>query len=61
MKVIISGFVLVLAVIGTSTMALAQRETDKSIEVEKDLLLLRRDLRTEKKKIYRHEPAAYGG
>jgi hypothetical protein len=51
MKVIISGFVLVLAVIGTSTTALAQRETDKGIEVEKDLVLLRRDLRTEKKKI----------
>ena len=51
MKVIISGFVLVLAVIGPSTTALAQRETDKGIEVEKDLVLLRRDLRTEKKKI----------
>jgi len=50
-KIIFSGFVLVLAVMGASIPALAQRETDKGVEVEKDLLLLRRDLRTEKKKI----------
>jgi hypothetical protein len=31
--------------------ALAQRETDKGIDVEEDLLLLRRNLRAEKKKI----------
>lgn len=50
-KIIVSGFVLVLAVIGTSTTVLAQRETDKGIEVEKDIELIRRDLRSEKKKI----------
>ena len=50
-KIIFSAFMLVLAITGASTAAFAQRETDKGIEVEKDLLLLRRDLRTEKKKI----------
>jgi hypothetical protein len=50
-KVIFSGLVLVLAVTGAGISAFAQRETDKGIEVEKDLLLIRRDLRTEKKKI----------
>jgi hypothetical protein len=50
-KIIFSGFVLVFAFMTANSTALAQRETDKGIEVEKDLLLLRRDLRAEKKKI----------
>lgn len=49
-KIIVSSFVFILALTASST-AFAQRETDKGIEVEKDLLLLRRDLRSEKKKI----------
>ena len=50
-KVIFSGFVLVLALTAAHGTALAQRETDKGIDIEKDLLLIRRDLRTEKKKL----------
>ena len=50
-KVLVSGFLFMLALTAASTTAVAQRETDKGIEVEKDLLLLRRDLRSEKKKI----------
>ena len=50
-KIIFSGFVLVLGFIGAATPVLAQTETAKGIAGETDLLLLRRDLRTEKKKI----------
>jgi hypothetical protein len=50
-KTILSGLVLICALIGANSTAWAQRETDKGIEVEKDLLLIRRDLRAEKKKI----------
>lgn len=48
---ILSGFVLVCALLAAHSTAWAQRETDKGIEVEKDLQLIRRDLRSEKKKI----------
>ncbi len=48
---IFSGFALVCAFMLLNNTAFAQRETDKGVEVEKDLLLLRRDLRAEKKKI----------
>lgn len=50
-KLIFSGFVLILALMAANTAAFAQTETDKGVEVEKDLLLLRRNLRAEKKKI----------
>jgi hypothetical protein len=50
-QTILSGFVLVCALLAAHSTAWAQRETDKGIEVEKDLQLVRRDLRSEKKKI----------
>lgn len=50
-KIIFSVFVLMLAFTAANSTASAQRETDKGIEVERDLALLRRDLRAEKKKI----------
>jgi len=50
-KTILSGVVLILTLLAANSTAWAQRETDKGVEVEKDLLLIRRDLRTEKKKI----------
>jgi hypothetical protein len=49
-KIILSGCALLLVLAGSGA-AFAQRETDKGIEIEKDLELLRRDLRTEKKKL----------
>ena len=51
-KIILSSFVLILGLVATSGTAVAQpRETERGVEVEKDLLLIRRDLRSEKKKI----------
>ncbi len=50
-KTIFSVFALILTLTAANSTALAQRETDKGIEVETDLLLVRRDLRSEKKKI----------
>ena len=50
-KAIVSGFVLALALAAANSEVVAQGETDKRIEAEKDLLLVRRDLRAEKKKI----------
>ena len=51
MKIIFSCFVLMLAIVAANSTALAQRETANGVEVEKDLALLRRDIRAEKKKI----------
>lgn len=51
MKIIFSCFVLSLAFVAANCTALAQRETASGVEVEKDLALLRRDIRAEKKKI----------
>ena len=51
MKIIFSCFVLLLAVAASNSTAFAQRETANGVEVEKDLALLRRDIRAEKKKI----------
>jgi hypothetical protein len=51
MKIIFSCFVLLLAFAAGNRSALAQRETANGVEVEKDLALLRRDIRAEKKKI----------
>jgi hypothetical protein len=50
-KIIFSGFVLVLVFAGANSRVFAQVETDKGIEIEKDLALIRRNLRAEKKKI----------
>jgi hypothetical protein len=50
-KIIFLAFVLILAFTAANNKALAQRETERGVEVEKDLLLIRRDLRSEKKKI----------
>ncbi len=51
MKIIFSCFVLLLVFEAVNSTALAQRETANGVEVEKDLALLRRDIRAEKKKI----------
>jgi hypothetical protein len=51
MKIILSFFVVLLTLAAASSSALAQRETDEGIEVEKNLALLRRDIRAEKKKL----------
>ena len=50
-KIIFSGFVLILTVMTVNIKAFAQVETDQGIQIEKDLVLLRRDLRAEKKQI----------
>ena len=51
MKIIFSCGVLLLAFAAANGTALAQTETANGVEVEKDLALLRRDIRAEKKKI----------
>ena len=50
-KIIFSCFVLVFAFAAAGSAAFAQRETATGIQVEKDIELIRRDLRAEKKKI----------
>lgn len=51
-KFIFSLFVLVVALVVANTgTALAQRETGTGVEVETDVLLLRRDLRADKKQL----------
>jgi len=49
-KLIVSFFALIL-ISATSSTALAQRETANGVDVEKDLALVRRDLRSEKKQL----------
>lgn len=51
MKIIFSCFVLVLTLAAANSHALAQRETATGVSVEKDLALLRRDIRAEKKQL----------
>ena len=51
MKILFSVAVLLSAVALTAVTAVAQKETSAGIDVERDLELLRRDLRSEKKKI----------
>jgi hypothetical protein len=51
MKIVVSILAAALSITATGSSALAQRETTTGVEVEKDLALLRRDLRAEKKKI----------
>ena len=51
MKVLFSSCLLVIAFITANMSALAQKETSAGVSVERDIDLLRRDLRAEKKKI----------
>ena len=50
-KLIYSSFALVFVVTLASSMALAQTETANSVQIDKDVELLRKDLRAEKKNI----------
>ena len=50
-KTIMLGLALVFALTMANSTVLAQKETDKGIQIDKDLELVRRDLRSEKKKI----------
>jgi hypothetical protein len=50
-RIILSCFVLAIAFAAAGTTAFAQRETATGVEVERDLALLRRDLRADKKKL----------
>lgn len=50
-RILFCCFVLIIASAAASTTAFAQGETVTGIEVEKELALLRRDLRADKKKI----------
>src|SRR5262245_46634375 len=50
-KIGFSGFVLMFALVAASSSVLAQTVTDNGVDVEKDLVLLRRNLRAEKKQI----------
>lgn len=50
-KTFLSCFLLLLVLTAASSTAFAQRETESGIEIEKDLALLRRDLRSDKKKL----------
>jgi hypothetical protein len=51
MKIVFAVFVLVLAFAGSNSSGFAQQETATGVQVEKDIALMRRDLRTEKKRI----------
>jgi hypothetical protein len=51
MKVFFTFLVMILAFTVSQSSAFAQRETANGVEVEKDLNLLRRDIRAEKKKL----------
>ena len=50
-KIIFSCFVLTLTLAAANNTAVAQRETVNGVEVEKDLALIRRDIRADKKQI----------
>jgi hypothetical protein len=51
MKTIFSCFVLLLALVAAGSTVVAQRETANGVEIEKDLGLLRRDIRADKKQL----------
>ena len=51
MKLVFSIVVLALVFIAGNSAAVAQKETATGVDVDKDIALLRRDLRSEKKKI----------
>jgi len=50
-KMAFSGVLLIFALMAASSSVLAQTVTDNGVDVEKDLVLLRRNLRAEKKQI----------
>lgn len=50
-RIILSCFVLAIVLSGASTKTFAQTETATGVDIEKDLALLRRDLRADKKKL----------
>jgi len=50
-RILFPCLVLIIVVAAAGTTAFAQRETATGVEVERDLALLRRDLRTDKKKL----------
>jgi len=50
-KLLVAFFVLAVALVATNSTALAQTETSAGVNVETDMALLRRDLRTDKKKL----------
>lgn len=50
-KFIFSAMILVLVFAASNSAALAQRETSLGVDVETDVVLLRRDLRSEKKQL----------
>jgi len=50
-KTVFSCFVLILTLAAANSTAWAQRETANGVEVEKDLALIRRDIRADKKQI----------
>jgi hypothetical protein len=50
-KLVFSFLVLAIAFVATNSTARAQRETSAGVDVETDLILLRRDLRSDKKKL----------
>jgi hypothetical protein len=51
MKTIFSVLILVLAFMSASSTTLAQKETESGVAIEKDIALLRRDIRADKKKL----------
>jgi hypothetical protein len=51
MKILFSCFVLLLSVAAANNIAHAQTETANGVEVDKDIALLRRNIRAEKKKL----------
>jgi len=50
-KMILSGFVLAVALLSPNIIAVAQTETAAGVDVETDIALLRRNLRADKKKL----------
>lgn len=50
-RTMLTGLAMVVALAAPASITFAQRETDSGVEIEKDIALLRRNLRTEKKKI----------
>lgn len=50
-QLLVSLFVLAVALVGSGSSALAQTETAAGVNVDTDVALLRRDLRTDKKKL----------
>ena len=50
-RTILKGLAMVVVLAAPTSIALAQRETDSGVEIDKDIALLRRNLRTEKKKL----------